>query len=106
MSAYHLFFSISYNIAMSKRHDHGNKSIWHRLFCKCKGCTGVPEGPFHECCVRHDEDYAKGGSKADKKAADQRFLGCMLAKKRWTFGAHLYYYGVRLLGPLFFKYKK
>jgi hypothetical protein len=91
---------------MSEDCDDHDKSIWHKMFCKCKGCTGVPEGPFYECCVKHDEDYEKGGSHVDRKEADKRFLACMLARRKWKPVAYTYYWGVRVFGAFFYKHKK
>jgi hypothetical protein len=47
------------------------------------GCTGAPFldvcPEAHACCVRHDERYYYGGSKADRRRADQAFYTCLRA---------------------------
>lgn len=40
-------------------------------------CTNAPEGNWHECCVRHDWDYAEG---VNKWVADARLAKCILKK--------------------------
>ena len=45
-----------------------------------RGCTGFPEGNWHDCCVQHDLDYEAGGSIQDKIKADWRLTKCVAAK--------------------------
>ena len=87
--------------------------------CGPRGLLGglIPEGflggSFHEACNIHDERYSQGGSKKDRRIADQKFLddmllavdrrgGIFLARNIRKLGAHLYYLMVRLFGSLYF----
>lgn len=87
--------------------------------CGPSGLLGrlVPEGfvgvSFHQACNIHDERYAKGGSKKDRKLIDQKFLdemllsvdkrgGIFLARNIRKLGAYFYFFGVRLFGGFFF----
>ena len=47
---------------------------------KKRGCTGFPEGNWHDCCVQHDLDYEAGGSFWDKVRADWKLMKCVAAK--------------------------
>lgn len=70
---------------------------------------------FYAACCIHDDDYDRGGSERDRKAADLRlFVNCFKkiaksgfapAKAMWvTCIALCYYWSVRLLGGNYFKY--
>lgn len=70
---------------------------------------------FYVAYCIHDDDYDRGGSESDRKAADVRlFLNCFRkigkssfapAKTLWiTTIALCYYWSVRLLGSNYFKY--
>ena len=83
--------------------------------CGPSGVLGrlIPEGflgvSFHGACNIHDERYSKGGSKKDRRIADQKFLddmllsvdrrgGIFLARNIRKLGAYFYYFGVRAFG--------
>ena len=71
------------------------------LFNKKKDyCSGVPDLEFGDCCKDHDEAYAKGGNRQDRKTADRLFKYCMRETKRDTWAAKMYYRGVRTFGWL------
>ncbi len=61
------------------------------------GCSLFPDGDYRDCCVAHDRDYYRGGTKAERKASDKRLRACVRAKghkylSRWM------YWGVRIGG--------
>lgn len=69
-------------------------------------CTGFPDGNYADCCVTHDKDYFFGGTKAERKASDQRLKQCVLSKgSGWKrrFLANWIYLGVRIGGVEFLK---
>nr|DAX56536.1 MAG TPA: Group XII secretory phospholipase A2 precursor (PLA2G12) [Caudoviricetes sp.] len=70
---------------------------------------------FYAACCIHDDDYDRGGSESDRKAADVRlFRNCYRkiaqpctspTKTLWlVLMALCYYWGVRLLGHHHFNY--
>lgn len=64
-------------------------------------CTAFPDGDYADCCVAHDKDYFFGGTKAVRKAADQRLKQCVVSKSSgWKrrFLANVIYAGVRVGG--------
>jgi len=89
----------------------------------CNGCGPklgvsvdlVPEFIFHEACERHDFDYWRGFSAADRYRADTRFRATMLKaasaqeswwSRRWyAFLAWRYYAGVRAFGASAFSFR-
>jgi hypothetical protein len=85
------------------------------LLCQCAlkkelrpfttdGCSLFPdrslsgEVDWRECCVEHDFAYWKGGTAAERLAADERFRECLLKKTGSPKFARLAYAGVRLGG--------
>jgi len=66
------------------------------------GCTGVPllnaDPAAHACCVRHDERYYYGGTRADRLAADRALYSCLRSHgiPRWR--AWVVYVNVRVFG--------
>ena len=85
----------------------------------CNGCGGKgglvnpPEFLFHASCNHHDFLYWRGGTEADRKAADDAFYEMMkvdIAECSWHLRAHYhiwaytYYKSVRLIGKKFFYY--
>lgn len=71
-----------------------------------KQCTKWPDGDWHECCVKHDYDYAEG---VNKFVADFRLAVCAVAASKRQGGlpmfpiAHLFngllmWVGVTLFG--------
>ncbi len=69
-------------------------------------CTAFPDGNYGDCCVAHDKDYFFGGTKAERKASDQRLKECVVSKgngwKRRMLGNAIYL-GVRVGGVGFLK---
>lgn len=61
------------------------------------GCTMFPDGDYGDCCLAHDRDYFRGGTKAERKASDKRLEQCVRAKGH-KFRAKLMYLGVRIGG--------
>lgn len=45
-----------------------------------RGCTGFPEGNWHDCCVQHDLDYEAGGSLWTKVKVDHKLARCVASK--------------------------
>lgn len=71
------------------------------VFSKNKDyCTGVPDLGFGDCCKIHDEAYAKGGNRHNRKEADRLFKQCMRESGRDTWAVKIYYRGVRWFGWL------
>ena len=72
-----------------------------------------PELCFALPSVRHDFYYWRGGTEADRLAADRRFLADALVEARryrgvqrafYVNAAYLYFYGLRALGTKAFEY--
>ncbi|CAN5471341.1 hypothetical protein BH10ACI3_BH10ACI3_10620 [soil metagenome] len=61
------------------------------------GCSMFPDGDYCECCVAHDKVYYFGGSKAERKAADDKLYECVLTKGH-KFIAPMMWLGVRVGG--------
>lgn len=66
------------------------------------GCSFAPIADSipgcHGCCVRHDEAYYYGGSKADRLAADNALKACWIANGMARWRAEWRYRRVRILG--------
>ena len=75
----------------------GDMSVFNK---KKDYCTGVPDFGFGTCCMIHDEDYAIGGNRVDRKFADSRFRQCMKNTGEYKVIVKLYYLGVRAVGWL------
>lgn len=61
------------------------------------GCTFFPDGDYADCCLAHDRDYYRGGTKAERKASDKRLQQCIRGKGH-KYVSKLMYLGVRLGG--------
>lgn len=61
------------------------------------GCTFFPDGDYADCCLAHDRDYYRGGTKAERKASDKRLSRCIRGKGH-KYISKLMYFGVRLGG--------
>jgi hypothetical protein len=70
----------------------------------CYGCSYTPDFNFYDCCSMHDIDYDKGGTKQERKKADQYLRDCIKAHGH-PYKAYIYYMGVRLFGWMFFNKK-
>jgi len=72
------------------------------------GCSQFPDGTFTQenlwcdCCISHDIAYWQGGSRRQKKQADQKLRACVLNKTDSLLLADTMYYGVTFGGsPVF-----
>jgi len=72
------------------------------------GCSQFPDGTFTQenlwcdCCISHDIAYWQGGSRKQKKQADQKLRACVLNKTGSILLADTMYYGVTFGGsPVF-----
>jgi hypothetical protein len=67
------------------------------------GCTLFPDGNYRECCYRHDVDYFRGGTEAERRESDKRLYRCVRSKKGWQneVAAPLMLFGVRVFGVSF-----
>jgi len=70
-------------------------SLFHTI--KAGRCTMAPELNVTPCCLAHDEAYLKGGSAADRKAADIALRTCMRSKGQKV-ACWIYYFAVRIFG--------
>lgn len=72
------------------------------------GCTLFPnrslidEGDWCDCCLQHDIAYWKGGTEADRLAADEALRLCVLDRTGDEILANLMFEGVRIGGNPFF----
>lgn len=74
----------------------------------------VPDFVFRQDCNAHDLAYHKGGTEADRKAADEAFLAAMLKSAKaahWSIREYYrvqawwYYAAVRKGGSAFFNHR-
>lgn len=66
------------------------------------GCTFFPDGDYGDCCLAHDRDYYRGGTKAERKASDKRLQQCVRAKGH-KYLSKFMYIGVRIGGGAWLK---
>lgn len=64
---------------------------------KGDGCSLWPDGDYGDCCLAHDRDYYRGGTKAERKASDKRLRDCVRAKGH-KYISRMMYIGVRIGG--------
>lgn len=62
------------------------------------GHLHLPNGTWRQAAVDHDHRYFLGGTRADRRAADQQLRRDMIAQGAPRAVARLYYIGVRLFG--------
>lgn len=60
-------------------------------------CTFFPDGDYADCCIAHDRDYYRGGTKEERRASDKRLRQCVRAKGH-KYLSKLMFFGVRLGG--------
>lgn len=60
-------------------------------------CSLFPDGNYGDCCVEHDKAYFFGGTKNERRAADDRLYECVKGKGR-SFIAKIMWVGVRVGG--------
>ncbi len=72
------------------------------------GCSQFPDGTLSDknlwcdCCITHDLAYWQGGSRQQKKQADEALRDCILKTSNSSLLAETMYTGVRLGGlPIF-----
>jgi hypothetical protein len=68
---------------------------------KGDGCSLFPDGDYGDCCLAHDRDYYRGGTKAERKASDKRLAQCVHAKGH-KYISKFMYLGVRIGGMAWF----
>ena len=61
------------------------------------GCTWFPDGDYGDCCLAHDRDYYRGGTKEERKASDKRLAQCVRSKGH-KYISRLMFLGVRVGG--------
>lgn len=72
------------------------------------GCSLFPDQSlilkkdWRECCLRHDMAYWQGGTKEERKRADEEFRECIVEKTGSEALADLMYTGVRTGGSPYF----
>jgi len=47
---------------------------------KSDGCTLIAEGKIHDCCVAHDKEYFRGGTRKERRSSDKRLYECVCKK--------------------------
>jgi len=64
------------------------------------GCTMFPDGNWGDCCLAHDKAYFRGGTRAERKAADKQLFKCVRAKGglKHRFISDIMWLGVRIGG--------
>jgi hypothetical protein len=67
---------------------------------KGDGCSKFPDGDYEDCCFAHDKEYYRGGTKAERRAADKRLAQCVRAKGH-KYISRMMYLGVRVGGMAF-----
>lgn len=76
-------------------------SIFHTKGC----CTLSPELNISPCCEEHDQAYARGGTKQDRKIADIQLREGMRSRNRRIL-CWIYYFAVRSFGWTGFNWKE
>jgi hypothetical protein len=64
---------------------------------KSDGCSVAPDFNFTQCCLEHDKAYWRGGTCAERRAADQALKRC-ITENGHGFMSNVYYASVRLFG--------
>ena len=66
---------------------------------KSDGCTLIGDGNFRDCCVAHDKDFFRGGSRQERRDSDKRLYECVCKKGTWNkLAAPFIWLGVRIGG--------
>ena len=60
-------------------------------------CSWFPDGNYGDCCVEHDKSYFFGGTKKERRSADNKLYECVKGKGR-GFVAKMMWVGVRIGG--------
>ena len=48
---------------------------------KSDGCTLIPDGHIRPCCLIHDQDYFRGGTRSERREADKKLFDCVRETK-------------------------
>ena len=67
------------------------------------GCSLVADLDQRACCIRHDWAYWKGGSKKDRRKADDGFFRCIWKTSNFPILAPIRWFGVRIGGKKFWR---
>ena len=66
---------------------------------KSDGCTLIADGNIRDCCVAHDKDYFRGGTRQERRDSDKRLYECVCKKGGWNkLAAPFIWLGVRIGG--------
>lgn len=65
------------------------------------GCTLVRDLDQRGCCILHDWAYWKGGSRKDRRRADNEFFRCIWKNSKYPILAPFRWLGVRIGGKKF-----
>lgn len=67
---------------------------------KSDGCSMFPDGNYRQCCVEHDRKYFQGGSRLERRRADNKLFSCVASQKKFynKLVAPLMWLGVRVGG--------
>lgn len=63
-------------------------------------CSMFPDGDYGDCCVEHDKAYFFGGTKRERRAADNELYECVKGKGH-NFIGKMMWVGVRIGGAAF-----
>jgi hypothetical protein len=70
---------------------------------KSDGCTLIADGDIHDCCVAHDQEYFRGGTRKERRDSDKKLYECVCNKGGWNkVFAPFVWLGVRIGGLPFF----
>ena len=48
---------------------------------KSDGCTLIPDGHIKPCCLIHDQEYFRGGTRDQRRESDKKLFDCVKKKK-------------------------
>lgn len=66
------------------------------------GSSSISQQDWCACCVEHDKTYWRGGTEAEREAADVALRDCVLQRTKNTTLANVMYEGVRFGGSPYF----
>lgn len=69
------------------------------------GCTLVNDLDQRACCILHDWAYWKGGSRKERRKADNAFFKCIVRESKYPILAPFRWLGVRIGGKKFWGVK-
>jgi hypothetical protein len=67
---------------------------------KSDGCTLIPDGDIRPCCIIHDQEYYRGGTRDERRDSDKKLYDCVRKKKGFAHKlfAPFIWLGVRIGG--------